>query len=87
MSTTDLSVLGYQVRTHEDALKSLRHWRGNTDVKMQALDGKLDQVSRDVAALGEAVVSLRRTVMAFSFTVAGSAVVFAFSVLAATGRV
>ncbi len=77
----------YQLREHAEELKSLRTWRNSTDIKIQALDGTVRQLSRDVSQLSEAVSSLRRTVMAFAFTVAGSSVVFAFSILAATGRI
>jgi hypothetical protein len=82
-----LPVLGYQMRETIEALKSLQGWRGTTDVKLQTLDGKIEQLSTDVSELSDVVSSLRRTVMAFAFTVAGSSVVFAFSILAATGRI
>lgn len=81
-----LAVIDWQVREHSEQLKSLRHWRGNTDMKLISVEDKIDRIAEEVRELGETVGSLRKTLMAFSFTVAGSSMVFALSVLAATGK-
>ena len=66
-------------------------------IRLRALEGRADKVedhkasrrdldglAEDVRELKEEVKSLRRAIVAFSFTVAASAVVFAFVQLAGT---
>lgn len=55
-------------------------WRAVTDDRMEALEHKIDGLTKSVDAL-------RRTILAFAFTVAGSCIVFALSVLIATGKI
>lgn len=45
----------------------------------------VDALAGDVRELKDEVKSLRRAIIAFSFTVAGSAIVFAFTVVQLTG--
>lgn len=45
----------------------------------------VDGLAEDVRELKDEVKSLRRAIVAFSFTVAGSAIVFAFAVTQLTG--
>ena len=45
----------------------------------------VDGLAEDVRELKDEVKSLRRAIIAFSFTVAGSAIVFAFAVVQLTG--
>jgi hypothetical protein len=57
-------------------------WRlGTLEQSVRDLD-KDKAEAKDVAALAEEVRSLRRAVVAFAFTIGGSAVVFAFSTVA-----
>lgn len=88
-STPDrpLAVIDWQTRDHAEQLKSIRHWRGNTDIKIQAVDDKIGRLGDDLRELSGTVAGLRRTLMTFAFTIAGSSVVFALSILAATGRI
>lgn len=55
-------------------------WRAVTDDRLEGLEGK-------IVALTRAVDALRRTILAFAFTIAGSCIVFALSVLIATGKI
>ena len=54
-------------------------WRAVTDDRIEGLEGKIVDLTR-------AVNALRRTILGFAFTIAGSCVVFALSVLVATGK-
>lgn len=73
-------------RTVGDLLKwrngrdGMDSWRAVTDDRMKSLETKIDHLS-------EAVESLRRVILAFALSIAGSAIVFALSVLIATGKI
>lgn len=53
--------------------------------KEKASRRDVDGLAEDVRELKDEVKSLRRAIVAFSFTVAGSAIVFAFAVVQLTG--
>lgn len=55
-------------------------WRAVTDDRIEGLEGK-------IVALTKAVDALRRTILGFALTIAGSCVVFSLSVLIATGKI
>lgn len=73
-------------RQTADHVKEYEEWR-------REVDGDRRDQARDIAALTDgfktltiAVNGLRKTLVGFAFTIAGAAVVFALSILAATGR-
>lgn len=55
-------------------------WRAVTDDRLGGLESKIADLTR-------AFDALRRAILAFAFTVAGSCIVFALSVLVATGKI
>ncbi len=68
----------------------LKKWRDSMDGWRRHVDSDrrdLEFLRKDVTDLTEAVNGLRKMLLTFSFSVAGSAVVFALSVLIATGKI
>jgi hypothetical protein len=55
-------------------------WRAVTDDRMTGLEHKVD-------LLAASVDSLRKTIMGLAISIAGSAVIFALSVMIATGKI
>lgn len=53
------------------------------DVKQKE---QLTYMATAISNLGDEVKSLRRVIVGFALTIAGSAVVFAFAILASTGK-
>lgn len=75
-------------------VRELWRWRERFTNDFERWQRQVDLDLNDVKHMGEefkslkvSVDSTRKTVMAFAYTVAGSSIVFAFSVLVATGKV
>lgn len=84
LSTEVTSIL---VRQHEGALQNLRQWRSNTDMKIVGIEAKIDALHQDMVHLNESVDKLSKRVGWFVMSIAGGSLTFAFSILAATGRI
>lgn len=82
-----LALIDYRVRDLAEQVKGLRHWRGNTDMKIVGLEGRLDNLREEVLDLHKSVDNLGRRIGMFTWAVAGGSITFAFSVLAATGKI
>lgn len=80
-------VLAYRVRQHGEKLKELEDWRRDVDTSDATQKEQLVGMGKAISGLSEEVKSLRRVIVGFALTVAGSAVVFAFSILLATGKI
>lgn len=71
-------------------VSELKKWQAETEAWRRHVDRDrrdLEFLRQDVTALTEAVNGLRKMLLTFSMSVAGSAVVFALSVLIATGKI
>lgn len=81
------SVLAYKVRQMGNDIKELVVWRREVDAERQELRAKARDLADEMKALQASVESLRKVILGFAFTVAGSCLVFAFTVLLATGKI
>jgi len=80
-------VLAYRVRKHGETLTKLEDWRREVDEERATTKQTIGFMRDDIKDLTSGFDSLRKTLLAFAFTIAGSAVVFALSILIATGKV
>jgi hypothetical protein len=67
-------------------INELMAWRRGVDLKVQAQDATIAQQRADLDKLVAAVDRVNGTLNKLLLTVAGSAVVFALSILGATGK-
>lgn len=73
----------FRLRLLEKAKEANDLWRRDVDDDRR----DLKQIREEVATLSTAVDNLRKTLLKFAFTIAGSAVVFALTVLISTGKI
>jgi len=76
-------LLPYRLGQLESFRRDVEEWRRDVDDDRRSLE----YLGKQMTALQGSVDSLRKTLLAFAFTVAGSAIVFALSVLIATGKI
>ena len=62
-------------------------WRPQVDADRVLFRAQIANLLHDLEELTNAVNSLRRTILGFAFSIAGSAILFALTVLAATGKI
>ncbi len=79
--------LAYRLRQSEAAVKELAEWRRSVDTSRAAEQVVIENMAEAMQTLSATVESLRRTIIGFALSIAGSAVVFALSILVATGKV
>lgn len=79
----DGNVILYRIGRNEKRLDEVEKWRRDVDDDRQ----DLKYLQAEVSKLAKTVDGLRKTLLAFAFTIAGSAVVFALTVLIATGKI
>jgi hypothetical protein len=85
-SEVDPGLLAYKLRENTRRLGVVEDWRRDVDIDRNTFRGKIDGLSEDVQTMGNEVKSLRRALLSFALSVAGSAIIFALTVLIATGR-
>lgn len=83
----DRNVLIYRVSELARTVRDLTTWRREVDVERERIRNASTALEERVAELQQSVDSLRRTLLGFAFTIAGSAIVFSLSVLIATGKI
>jgi hypothetical protein len=71
----------------DKALSDLERWKGEVDRELGVREEQMKQLGADMAATKAIAEGVRKVLIQFAFTLAGSAVVFAFSVLLATGKI
>lgn len=79
-------LLKYRVDQHGKRIDRLEDWRTTVDEDRTTVKGELKNIHTDVSALSESVDGIRKVLIAFALTIAGSSVVFALSTLVATGK-
>lgn len=82
MDNDSSSMSPYEVREMRRFREELVTWRRDVDSDR----GELKHLVTDVHELTKAFESLRKTLLGFALTIAGSAIVFALTVLVATHR-
>lgn len=75
-------VIAYKIREFEKFKEEQDRWRRHVDADRR----DLVYLREEVKELTDAFTALRRMLLTFALTIAGSAVVFALSVLIATNR-
>ena len=83
---TGASAIPFRLRQVEDAVRDFRTWRGTVDTDRATQGQSIKSLDVRMVDLTKAVDSLRKVILGFALSVAGSAVVFALSVLIATGK-
>ncbi len=80
-------LLAYQIRQNTERLERLNEWRREVDTTRAAEKVRMDNLVGAMEDLAKSVDGIRRALVGFALTIAGSAVVFALSILVATGKV
>lgn len=79
--------LPYRLRRAEEAVERLVSWRGRVDTTMAKREEQYKNMEEKVDGLVRTVDSLRKDILGFALSIAGSAIVFSLSVLIATGKI
>jgi hypothetical protein len=79
-------VMRYQVKQNSVRLDRLEDWRTRVDEDRTMVRGELKNLHDDIVKLNAAVEGTRRVLIGFAFSIAGSTIVFALSILLATGK-
>lgn len=79
-------LLKYRVDQYGGRLDRIEDWRTRVDEDRVTVKGELKNMHSDLVSLSTAVDAIRRVLVGFAFTIAASAIVFAFSILLATGK-
>lgn len=77
----------FRLRQVERGVDELKTWRGKVDTTMATREEQQRQLVEKVDELSTAVDSLRKVIIGFALSIAGSSIVFALSVLIATGKI
>lgn len=80
-------VLLYRVRELARQVAELVSWRRDVDQERVQLRADAKTLADEMQELKRAVDTLRKTILGFALTIAGSAVVFALTILASSGRI
>jgi predicted esterase len=80
-------VTQYRIRENTRQLQELLRWRSEVDQSNAAQKVTIENMAAAVEALAETVDGLRKVIIGFAFSIAGSAIVFALAILAATGKI
>lgn len=83
MSSFDANAVPFRLTNLERFQAQTEDWRRMVDDDRQ----DLKYLRQDMKALSDSVDGLRKVILAFALSVAGSAIVFAFTVLVATGKI
>ena len=81
------SVFAYKLRELTRNVRDLLAWRREVDTERALLKQDAQTLGDRIDGLEKAVDALRKVLLGFAFTVAGSAIVFALTVLIATGKI
>lgn len=84
---TNEGAFPFRLREVERSVRDLLTWRSTVDTTMASRAERDRNMDEKVESLTRSVDSLRRVILGFALSVAGSAVVFAFSILVATGKI
>ena len=76
----------YQLRENGEAIKSLRSWRGRTEVKIATIEERQVAMADDVKSALEQLSGIRKLLWGLMSSILIATVTFALSLLVATGR-
>lgn len=81
------ALLPFRVRENSKKIERLEAWRAEVDTSRAAEKVQAENMAEAMAALTDTVNGLRRALIGFALTIAASAIVFALTVLSATGKI
>lgn len=88
MSTEEFAAaFPFRLRQVENGLRELTAWKGHVDTDRATQKQTIESLDKRMVTLTQSVDSLRKVILGFALSVAGSAIVFALSVLIATGKI
>lgn len=80
-------LLPFRVRENTGKIKVLEDWRREVDVERATQTEQLSTMSDAVVNLSDKVDGLSKVLIGFALSIAGSSIVFALTILAATGKI
>lgn len=81
------ALLSFRVRENTGKIKALEEWRSEVDIERSAQTQQISTMSDAVVNLNDKVEGLSKILIGFALSIAGSSVVFALTILAATGKI
>lgn len=83
----DEGALRYRLQNIEQALKDLQDWKGEVQPRVAVQVERIDRQEKMLEAVVEELKNVRSSLTKLALTIAGSAVAFGLTILAATGKV
>ena len=80
-------ILAYRLAVQENRVTSLDNWRREVDKSLIEHEGDIEGLQKSMTRIERAVVANTRVMVGLLATIAMSALVVAFSVLSATGKI
>ncbi len=80
------NAIAYRLRQQEALVKELSEWRRDVDKARAAEQVMIENMAEAMQTLAATVDGLRKTLIGFALSIAGSSIVFAFTILVATGK-
>ena len=81
------ALLPFRVRENTKKIETLEGWRREVDSERATQTEQISTMSDAVVNLNDKVEGLSKILIGFALSIAGSSVVFALTILAATGRI
>lgn len=82
----EAAVLPFRVRENTRKIGALEEWRREVDKERATQTEQISTMSEAVVNMNERVDGLAKILVGFAFSIAGSSIVFALTILAATGK-
>lgn len=80
-------VMAERLAAAREDLRDLKSFRRIAEQAQVRTEGEIESLEEAVKTIAKGLEGVRTTLTRFAFTVAGSAIVFSFSVLVATGKI
>lgn len=80
------AALPFRVRENTRKITELEEWRREVDTERATQAQQITTMSSAVVTMNEKVEGLSRILIGFALSIAGSSIVFALSILVATGK-
>lgn len=80
------ALIPFRVRENTKKIETLEDWRREVDTERATQTEQISTMSDAVVNMNDRVDGLAKILIGFAFSIAGSSVVFALSILVATGK-
>lgn len=81
------ALLPFRVKQNTEKISKLEEWRSEVDQERATRAEQMTTMSDAVFNLSDKVDGLGKILIGFAFSIAGSSIVFALAILAATGKI